>query len=83
MHHPKVQAVQAVDGHVLVVTFDNNQRRRYNVAPLLEREMFAPLRNLALFKAARVESGGYAVVWSDAIDISEHELWTHGQPVAD
>lgn len=83
MNYPKVKAVKPVGKRILMVTFDNHQVRRYDISPLLEREMFAPLRNPALFKTARVEPGGYAVVWNDRIDISEHELWTHGQPVLD
>jgi hypothetical protein len=30
-----------------------------------------------LFKAVKVEKGGYAVAWNSEIDISEYELWTH------
>ena len=43
--------------------------------------MFAPLKNMAFFRAMKVEPGGYAVSWNDEIDISEHELWSRGQPV--
>nr|VFK78587.1 MAG: hypothetical protein BECKSD772D_GA0070982_101832 [Candidatus Kentron sp. SD] len=43
--------------------------------------MFTPLRNTALFKAVRVEQGGYAISRNDVIDISEYELWNHGQSI--
>lgn len=79
MKHPKVQSATAIDDHTLIVEFDNEQKRRYDVTPLLEKEMFFPLKNPALFKAVKVEQGGYAVVWNNAIDISEYELWSHGQ----
>lgn len=81
MKYPKVLSAQAIDDHTLVILFDNQQRRKYDVAPLLSREMFAPLKNSALFRAVRVEQGGYAVAWNSEIDISEHELWSHGQPI--
>ena len=32
-------------------------------------EMFSPLKNPAFFKNVQVEKGGYAVYWSDEIDI--------------
>ena len=79
MNYPKVESVTATDDHILIVTFDNKQKRKYDLSSLLEKEMFAPLKNIALFKAARVERGGYAVFWNDRIDISEHELWMHGE----
>ena len=82
MTHPKVKSVTAVASeHALIVTFDNKQRRKYDVRPLLQTAMFAPLKNPARFKTARVEQGGYAVAWGPELDLSEHELWTRGQPI--
>jgi len=43
--------------------------------------MFAPLKGYILFKSVQVEQGGYAVVWNSDVDISEYELWHHGQRV--
>lgn len=74
-----MQSVKAIDDHVLLVEFDNHQRKKYDVSPLLKQEMFSPLKNPAFFKAVRVEQGGYAVVWNNNIDISEYELWSHGK----
>ena len=79
MRIPKVQSASAIDDHTLIVVFDNNKKKKYDISPLLNREMFAPLRNPALFKAVQVEQGGYAIVWNGNIDISEYELWRHGQ----
>ena len=79
MKYPKVQSAFAIDDHTLVIEFDNKQKKKYDIKPLLEKEMFAPLKNQALFKAVQVEKGGYAVVWDSNIDISEYELWSHGQ----
>ncbi|WP_084031895.1 DUF2442 domain-containing protein [Desulfonatronum lacustre] len=79
MQYPKVVSATAIDNHTLVVEFDNNEKRKYDVTPLLKKEMFAPLKNPAFFKAVRVEQGGYAVAWNNEIDISEYELWRHGQ----
>lgn len=81
MQYPKVRSVSAIENHTLLVEFDNDERKKYDVSPLLSEDMFAPLKNKALFKAVKVEQGGYAVVWNREIDISEHELWRHGQPV--
>jgi hypothetical protein len=79
MKYPRIASVKAVDSHTLLVEFDNRQKRKYDVMPLLSKEMFAPLTNLALFQSVRVDDGGYAVVWNEDIDISEYELWVHGQ----
>ncbi|MFK5970320.1 MAG: DUF2442 domain-containing protein [Candidatus Marithrix sp.] len=79
MKHPKVQSVKAIDNHILLILFDNNQKKKYDVTPLLKKDMFAPLKNLALFKDVKIEKGGYAIFWNSDIDISEFELWNNGQ----
>ena len=76
---PKIKSVETIDDHTLLVEFDNAQKREYDVTPLLKRELFAPLRNPALFKSVHVEQGGYAVVWNRDIDISEYEIWSNGR----
>ena len=57
--------------------------RQYSIRPLLEKPMFAPLRQLAFFKNFKIEPGGYALVWNEDIGISEHELWKNGTAVTD
>ncbi len=81
MHPPKISEVNVIDNHTLLVKFDNKHKRKYDVAPLLEKEMFSPLKNPVLFKAVQVEQGGYAIFWNSDIDISEYELWSHGRSI--
>ena len=79
MKYPKIQSVIPEKNHILIVEFDNNQKKKYDVTPLSKNEMFTPLSNPALFNSVHVEQAGYAVVWNNDIDISEYELWKHGQ----
>jgi hypothetical protein len=79
MQYPRIKSASAIDNHTLIVEFDNNELKKYDVSQLLNKDMFAPLKNPALFKAVKVEQGGYAVAWNSEIDISEYELWKHGQ----
>ena len=81
MRYPKVTSASAIDNHTLLIEFDNNKKKKYDITPLLSKEMFFPLKNQALFKAVEVEQGGYAVIWNSEIDISEYELWSHGQEI--
>ena len=80
MNPPKIIAVQPLDDYLLMIEFSNHEYRRYNVKPLLEKEMFAPLKNRVFFKNVQIETGGYAVSWNEDIDISEYELWVNGKP---
>ncbi len=81
MKTPKIETAKAIDDHTLLIIFDNQQKKKYDMTHLLNREMFTPLKNIALFKSVRVEQGGFGVVWTDSIDISEFELWKNGQIV--
>ena len=49
MTHPKIKSVLAIENHILVIEFDNNQKKRYDIKPLLEKEMFSPLKNQILY----------------------------------
>ena len=49
MKYPKVQSVVPENNHILIVEFDNHQKKKYDITPLLEREMFVPLKNPVLF----------------------------------
>jgi hypothetical protein len=82
MTYPKVRSVSAIDDNTLLVEFDNDEKKKYDITPLLSIDMFSPLKNAALFKAVKVEPGGYAVAWNRGIDISEYELWSHGESVS-
>ena len=82
MAYSKVKSAKAIDEHTLLIEFDNKQKKQYDITPLPHKEMFSPLKNLALFKSVQVEQGGYAVAWDNNIDISEYELWQHGQSIS-
>ena len=79
MRFPRVRTAVAIDNRTLEIEFDNQQKKRYDITPLLQKELFAPLKNQALFRAVQVERQGYAVFWNNTIDISEHELWSGGR----
>ncbi len=82
MNIPRILSVTPLENYYLLVKFDNRKTKKYNVAPLFSNAMFAPLQNRALFKTVKIEKGGYAISWNNAIDISEYELWKNGELVA-
>ncbi|MGI8883889.1 MAG: DUF2442 domain-containing protein [Pyrinomonadaceae bacterium] len=79
MNHPKINSAKAINDHTLLIEFDNAEKKVYDITPLLEKAMFALLKNPAFFRNVQVDKGGYAVFWNEDIDLSEYELWTHGK----
>ncbi len=76
----KVQQVTPMNDFTLLVTFVNQEQRRYDVKPLFKKwDAFLPLINQdGLFKQVRVDTGGYGISWNDDIDLSCDELYFNG-----
>ncbi|MBE9156149.1 DUF2442 domain-containing protein [Nodosilinea sp. LEGE 06152] len=77
MEYPKICQVEAISDRILRVTFTNQTIKDYDISPLLEKPIFALLRQPTFFKSFTLEPGGYGIVWNEDIDISEYELWRH------
>ncbi len=72
----KVKAVYTGEDLHLTVVFENDVVKDYNVKQLFDQfPDYKALRNPDVFNLVHVDCGGYAVAWSDELDISECELW--------
>ena len=80
--YPTIKYIEPLPGYRLFVIFDNGAIKVYSMKERLETPAFQALKDEALFYQAKVSSGGYGVIWSDEIDLSEYELWTNGVEVS-
>jgi hypothetical protein len=78
--NPYVKSLKIIDDHQLELTFENGERRIFDITPYLSRGVFTRLRNPALFRAARVVSG--SVEWPGGLDLSYDTLFIESTPVA-
>jgi len=75
---PKIIDVKPLDDMMLMVTFENNITKNYDVKKLLDRyPVFEELKNKAIFNLVHVECGGFGISWTDDIDLSEYEIWNN------
>jgi len=81
MNAPRIKVVIPLKEKRLLVTFVNGVQKIYDCQRILNLERFQLLKQEALFKAVRVDSGGYGISWDDETDLSEYELWTNGVEV--
>ncbi len=79
-NYPKVNSVRALPAKRLRVTFENDEVKVYDCTPLLNEPAFRPLRDEAFFRNVSIDPHGYAVIWNDAVDLAEAELWLRGTP---
>ena len=79
----KVKIVNALDNYRLSVQFAEGVTKIYDVSRLFSTwTAFISLKdNPILFKKARVDVGGYGVIWNDVLDISCDELFANGETI--
>lgn len=74
-----VTAVRPQQDYTLLLTFANGENRTYDARPLLEKAIYASLKNPDFFLTAKVECG--TVVWNDDVDIAPEHLYECSVPV--
>lgn len=73
---PRLAAVQAQPGYQLLLTFQNGEKKRFDVSPLLRLPAYQPLKET--FPAVRVAYG--TAVWPGDIDICPDTLYLNSVP---
>ncbi len=68
-----VVSVQPYKDNTLLLVFENNEKRLFDMRPYLDEKPFTKLKNLPLFMKAKVAYG--TVVWPGNIDIAPETLW--------
>jgi hypothetical protein len=71
--NPYVKSVKPQEDYCLLLTFENGEKRVFDLRPYLEKPVFKQLKNIALFKTARVVSG--SVEWQGDVDLSYDTLY--------
>lgn len=74
-----VVQVEPKDDSVLLLEFENGERRRFDMKPYLNKPPFWRLKEPSLFSMATVAYG--TVVWPGDIDISPDTLYDRSQPI--
>lgn len=78
MNRPRAAEVQALDGYRLLVTFDNAERRIFDVKPYIKGSWFGELRDIPTFRSVAI--GGLSVEWPGGQDICPDRLYEDSVP---
>lgn len=63
------------------IEFENGEKRRFDMRPLLSMKPWDRISSLALFQRASVDYG--TVVWPGDIDIAPETLYDDSEPVTE
>jgi Protein of unknown function (DUF2442) len=78
---PKIVTVVAEpETGTVLATFANDERRRYDLTPLLSKGVFRRLQQEEAFVAVRVDEMG-GVEWDAGPDLSRDTIYLDGVPV--
>ncbi len=71
--NPTVITVKPEDNYKLAVTFENGEKRLFDVAPFLDKGVFSELKNVDYFNKVKVAFG--AIEWPHEQDFSKDTLY--------
>ncbi len=69
----KPVAVTPLENHTLLIVFNNDERRLFDVKPYINGSWYGMLADEGFFKTVRI--AGNTVEWADGQDIAPHELY--------
>jgi hypothetical protein len=75
---PTAKAVEPLPNYRLLVTFDNAERRVFDVKPYINGGWFGKLSNPDVFKSVRI--AGLSVEWPEGQDICPDCLYNDSVP---
>jgi hypothetical protein len=80
--YPRLLSVEALPDYQLLLTYENEERRRFAMKPYLDRGVFAELKDENLFQSVRVCYD--TIEWSNGADLCPEVLYAQSRPqVAD
>lgn len=75
-----VKDVKAMDNYKLILTFENNEKRLFDMTPYLELGVFKTLKDENLFKTVKVSFD--TIEWSNGADIDPETLYENSHSIS-
>lgn len=73
---PRIESVRAIGSESLGVVWSTGENLPVDVSRLIRRyKLYAPLREVRLFKKVRADEWGHSVLWPGNIDMSADTLY--------
>lgn len=75
----KINNIETLLNKILKIEFENGEIKYYDMKNLIKNNIiFKILENDSIFNMAKVDIGGYGVIWNDELDIDCEELYANG-----
>lgn len=70
----RVESFEIVGPYTLRVSFDDGTEQTINFRPVLEGELYGPLRDRELFDQVRIDDEAHTLVWPNGADFDPATL---------
>jgi len=70
---PRIKEVKVLNDYKLLLFYENNEQRVYDMKPNLQYEAFKKLKDYELFK--KVHAAGETIEWETVEDVSPESLY--------
>lgn len=74
-----VKNVLALDNYKLLITFENNEKKVFDVSPYLEIGKFSELKENTMFQSVHVSFD--SIEWANKLDLDPELLYSKGVEV--
>lgn len=70
--------VKPLKNYLLLLTFENNEQRIFDVSPLLDKGIFRQLKDITLFNTVKVDFD--TISWNNQADLCPEMLYEESEP---
>ncbi len=78
----KITSLATLPDYILLVGFSTDEYKKFDIKPLIKK--YPPFKALVetegLYEQARIDVGGYGIVWNDNLDLSADGIYEQGAP---
>ena len=75
MLQPKITSVKPLDNYQLLLTYETNEEKVFDVKPYINGDWYSELLDKSYFTTVHLICGGSGIEWANGHDISPHELY--------
>lgn len=76
---PKAIDVKVLNNYELEITFNNNEKKIFDVKPYLKFKQFEQLKDIKMFNTVKV--AGLSIEWENGADICPDELYNNSKTI--
>ena len=78
MMYLSIKDVKPLTNYLLLLTFENNEERIFDMSPLLDKGIFRQLKDINLFNTVKVDFD--TISWKNQADLCPEMLYEQSEP---